>query len=142
MSDLILPEGMKVPETKPVEAPGEFETDARKAQRIPKPVGYKILCAVPEMEEKFEGTSIVKAQATISADSQTSHALYVIDMGPDAYKDPEKFPSGPWCQKGDFVVCRAYAGTRINIFGREFRLISDDQVEGVVEDPRGIRRAG
>jgi co-chaperonin GroES (HSP10) len=53
----------------------------------------------------------------------------------------DKFPNGPWCKEGDFVITRAYAGTRFKIHGREFRLINDDQVEAVVQDPRGITRA-
>ena len=62
-------------------------------------------------------------------------------MGPDCYKDYAKFPTGPWCSEGDWVVMRAYSGTRINIHGKEFRLINDDTVEAVVNDPRGIQRA-
>jgi co-chaperonin GroES (HSP10) len=65
----------------------------------------------------------------------------VLKMGPDCYKDEKRFPSGPWCQEGDFILTRPMAGSRVKIHGREFRLINDDSVEGVVEDPRGISRA-
>jgi co-chaperonin GroES (HSP10) len=67
--------------------------------------------------------------------------LYVAKVGPQAYKDTTRFPDGPWCKVGDFVITRAYAGTRILIHGTEWRIINDDTVEAVVEDPRGIRRA-
>jgi co-chaperonin GroES (HSP10) len=67
--------------------------------------------------------------------------LFVVKMGPDCYKDKERFLSGPWCKQGDFILVRPHAGTRVKIHGREFRIINDDAVEGVVEDPRGISRA-
>jgi co-chaperonin GroES (HSP10) len=75
---------------------------------------------------------------------QEEHAttvLFVMRLGPDAYKDTTKFPSGAWCKEGDFVLVRTYTGTRMKIFGKEFRVIYDDQVECVVQDPRGITRA-
>ena len=67
--------------------------------------------------------------------------LFVLRMGASAYKDPERFPTGPWCKEGDFILVRTYTGTRFKIFGKEFRVINDDQVEFVVQDPRGITRA-
>ena len=66
--------------------------------------------------------------------------LFVVDMGPDCYKDSARFPNGAYCQKGDFVLVRPHAGTRLVIHGREFRIINDDSVEGTVDDPRGIKR--
>jgi co-chaperonin GroES (HSP10) len=66
--------------------------------------------------------------------------LFVVDMGPDCYKDESRFPSGPYCKKGDFILIRPNSGTRLVIHGKEFRVINDDSVEGVVDDPRGIRR--
>ena len=65
---------------------------------------------------------------------------FVIAMGPDCYKDEKRFPTGPWCKEGDFVLMRSYSGTRISIHGKEFRLINDDTPEAVVQDPRGIKR--
>ena len=61
-------------------------------------------------------------------------------MGPDCYKDEKRFPSGPWCKTGDFILARPNSGTRLKIHNREFRIINDDSVEGVVQDPRGISR--
>jgi co-chaperonin GroES (HSP10) len=65
---------------------------------------------------------------------------FVVSMGPDAYQDKEKFPHGPYCEKGDFVIFRSYSGTRFKIHTQEFRLINDDTVEAVVDDPRGYKR--
>jgi co-chaperonin GroES (HSP10) len=74
-------------------------------------------------------------------EEQTTSILFVLDVGPDAYGDKEKFPGGPWCQKGDFVLVRTYSGTRFKVHGKEFRLLNDDQIDGVVDDPRGYTRA-
>ena len=75
---------------------------------------------------------------------QEEHAttvLFVLRAGPSAYKDAERFPTGPWCKEGDFVLIGAYRGSRFMIDGKEFIIINDDMIEGVVEDPRGIGRA-
>jgi co-chaperonin GroES (HSP10) len=114
--------------------------DAEKARQLPEPSGYKILCALPEVEDKFE-SGILKADATVKVEEHSTTVLFVVKLGPQAYADMDKFPSGSWCKEGDFVITRAYSGTRFKIHGREFRLINDDQVEAVVQDPRGITRA-
>lgn len=114
--------------------------DAEKARQLPEPSGYKLLCALPEVEDKFE-SGILKADSTVKVEEHSTTVLFVVKLGPQAYADMDKFPSGPWCKQGDFVITRAYSGTRFKIHGREFRLINDDQVEAVVEDPRGITRA-
>jgi co-chaperonin GroES (HSP10) len=113
---------------------------AEKAKLLPEPKGFRILCAVPQVEEEFEG-GIIKADDTRRVEEQTTVVLFVIKMGELAYKDKDRFPTGPWCKEGDFVLTRPYSGTRVVIHGREFRIINDDTVEAVVEDPRGIRRA-
>lgn len=113
-----------------------------KAKQLPKPSGYKILCAIPEAEKEFEDSEVglVKADETMRNEEVLTTVLFVVDMGPDCYKDPAKFPTGPWCKQGDFVLVRPNSGTRLVIHGREFRIINDDTVEGVVQDPRGIKR--
>ena len=95
------------------------------------------------MEKEFEDSSIglVKSELTIDYEEKLATVLFVVDLGPDCYKDEKRFPSGAWCKKGDFVIVRPNAGTRLLIHGREFRLINDDSVESVVDDPRGIKRA-
>jgi co-chaperonin GroES (HSP10) len=110
-----------------------------KAKQLPKPSGYRILCAIPEQEKATEG-GILKADITIQNEETLTTVLFVIELGPDCYKDEKRFPSGPWCKEGDFILVRPYAGSRLVIHGREFRVINDDSVEGVVADPRGIKR--
>lgn len=114
-------------------------TDAEKATQLPKPSGYRILCAIPEIEKEFD-SGIAKADTTLYYEELLTTVLFVVDMGPDCYKDTNRFPTGPWCKKGDFVLVRPNSGSRLVIHGREFRMINDDSVEGIVEDPRGIRR--
>ena len=110
-----------------------------KATQLPEPVGYKILCAIPDIEAKFD-SGLLKAEKTIKDEELLATVLFVVKVGPDCYKDESRFPSGPYCKEGDFVLVRPHAGTRLNIHGRAFRLINDDSIEGIVEDPRGIHR--
>ena len=116
------------------------ETAEEKAKQVPDPSGYRILCAIPEIEGTYE-SGILKADTVVRYEELLTTVLFVVKMGPDCYKDPTRFPSGPWCKQGDFILVRPHAGTRVKIHGREFRIINDDSVEGVVEDPRGISRA-
>lgn len=110
-----------------------------KASQLPKPQGYRILCAIPEAEEAFD-SGIIKSDETRRHDELLTTVLFVVDLGPDCYSDPTRFPNGPWCKKGDFILVRPNAGTRLVIHDREFRIINDDSVEAVVLDPRGIKR--
>jgi co-chaperonin GroES (HSP10) len=110
-----------------------------RASQLPKPQGYRILCAIPEAEEAFD-SGIIKSDETRRHDELLTTVLFVVDLGPDCYSDTTRFPNGPWCKKGDFVLVRPNAGTRLVIHGREFRIINDDSVEAVVQDPRGIKR--
>lgn len=114
-------------------------TEVEKAAQLPKPSGYHILCAIPEMEKEFE-SGLIKADETIRMEETLTTVLFVVDLGPDCYQDKTRFPSGPWCKKGDFILIRPHSGSRLVIHGREFRLINDDTVEAVVADPRGIKR--
>jgi co-chaperonin GroES (HSP10) len=116
------------------------KTDDDKATQLPDPSGYRILCAIPEIEEKYD-SGIIKADATMHHEEILSTVFFVVKMGPDCYKDTVRFPNGPWCKVGDFVLARPNSGTRLKIHGREFRIINDDSVEGTVLDPRGIKRA-
>jgi co-chaperonin GroES (HSP10) len=110
-----------------------------RARQLPEPKGYRILCAIPEVEKEYE-SGILKADETLRHDELLTTVLFVVTMGPDCYKDEARFPTGPWCKEGDFVLVRPNAGTRLVIHGREFRIINDDSVEAVVQDPRGISR--
>jgi co-chaperonin GroES (HSP10) len=116
------------------------ETPEQKAKQLPDPSGYRILCAIPETEDSYDN-GLIKSELTMRHEELLTTVLFVVKMGPDCYKDKDRFPSGPWCKQGDFILVRPHAGTRVKIHGREFRIINDDAVEGVVEDPRGISRA-
>jgi co-chaperonin GroES (HSP10) len=109
--------------------------------QLPRPVGFCILCAVPKVDDKFAGTDLVKPDSQVKIEEHSTTVLFVLKMGPRAYADTERFPAGPHCKEGDFVLVRAYTGTRFKIHGQEFRIIYDDQVEAVVDDPRGYSRA-
>jgi co-chaperonin GroES (HSP10) len=111
-----------------------------KGKQLPDPVGYHILCAIPEAEKEFE-SGIAKADETLRYEEVLTTVLFVVKMGPECYTDKTRFPNGPWCKEGDFVLIRPNSGSRLLIHGREFRLINDDTVEAVVQDPRGIKRA-
>ena len=111
-----------------------------KARQVPDPVTYHVLCVLPEIEEEYGDSGLVKAGQTMHYEELLSPVLFVVKLGPDAFKDEKRFPSGPSCKQGDFVLVRPNTGTRIKIHGKEFRIINDDSVEAVVQDPRGITR--
>jgi co-chaperonin GroES (HSP10) len=116
------------------------ETAEEKAKQLPDPATFHILCVLPDINEEYD-SGLVKANQTVHYEEVLSPVLFVVKLGPDAYKDEKRFPSGPSCKVGDFVLVRPNTGTRIKIHGKEFRMINDDSVEGVVQDPRGITRA-
>jgi len=116
------------------------EKNLNYASQLPEPKGYKLLIALPEIEEVTEG-GIIKSADSRYEESIATVVGWVMSMGPDAYVNYGRFPNGPYCQVGDWVVFRAFSGTRLKIHGKEFRLINDDTVEAVVEDPRGVERA-
>ena len=110
------------------------------AKKIPEPSGYKLLIKPLEVKEKTD--SGIYITDTLKNAEQTASVIgFVVKAGPDAYKDADKFPNGPYCKEGDFVIFRSYSGTRFKIEKQEFRLINDDTVEAVVDDPRGYTRA-
>jgi len=148
MSNFILPPGVSMP--KPIqeaEAPEDGATGEQKATMLPEPTGWKILCVVPDVKDTFEGSSLVKAESHMRQEENATTVLFVLKVGPDAYKGVDhltgapKFPSGPWCKAGDFVLVRTYSGTRFKVYGKEFRLLNDDMIDAVVADPRGITRS-
>jgi len=115
------------------------QTAEEKAKQLPEPSGYRILCVIPEIEDSYE-SGILKADTTMHFEEVLSTVFFVVKMGPDCYKDATRFPTGPWCKVGDFILARPNSGTRLKIHGKEFRIINDDSVEAIVEDPRGITR--
>ena len=119
---------------------GNTTTEEKVASKLPKPQGYKILIGVPEVSDKTDG-GVIMPDGLKSAEEKASIIGFVMNLGPDAYADEGKFPNGPYCKEGDFVIFRSYSGTRFKIHGKEFRLINDDTVEAVVDDPRVYARA-
>ena len=117
----------------------EVRTEDKVVTQLPEPKGYKLLIGIPEVSEKTEGGVFMPDGLRI-AEETASIVGFVIKMGPDAYSDKDRFPNGPYCQEQDFVIFRSYSGTRFKIHGKEFRLINDDTVEAVVDDPRGYTR--
>ena len=115
-----------------------------KAKQLPIPKTFKILTVVPQADEEFADSEIgiLKDAKTMRHEEVLTPVLFVVELGPDCYSDKSRFPSGPSCKKGDFVIVRPNSGTRLKIHGQEFRIINDDSVDAVVEDPRGIQRAG
>lgn len=108
--------------------------------KLPKPSGYRLLIAIPEVSTKTAGGVYIPDERRNSEETASIIGL-VLKVGPEAYSDANRFPNGPWCKEGDFVIFRSYSGTRFKVLGKEFRLINDDTVEAVVEDPRGYSRA-
>jgi len=115
-------------------------TTEEKARQVPDPVMFNLLCMLPKAEEELSESGLVKTATMMHHEELLSPVLFVAKLGPDAYKDEKRFPSGPSCKVGDFVLVRPNTGTRMKIHGTEWRLISDDSVEAVVQDPRGIQR--
>ena len=135
MSELLI--GQSLDPSGPVSVlPGSAE---EKAKQIPDPATYHILCVLPEADDKYDN-GILKSGQTMQFEELLSPVLFVIKIGPDAFKDEKRFPSGPSCKTGDFILVRPNTGTRMKIHGQEFRIINDDSVEAVVQDPRGITR--
>ena len=137
MNDVVNP-ALAVDLSKILNKPAE-----EKAKQLPDPKTYHLLCVVPEAMEEYADSEVglVKSDKTMYYEEVLTPVLFVVKLGPDAYKNEKLFPSGPSCKEGDFVIVRPNSGTRLKIHGREFRIINDDSIEAVVEDPRGITRA-
>lgn len=111
-----------------------------KARQVPDPATYHLLCMLPKAEDEYSETGILKSSTAMQHEELLSPVLFVAKIGPDAFKDEKRFPSGASCKVGDFIITRPNTGTRMKIHGTEWRLINDDSVEAVVQDPRGIQR--
>ena len=119
------------------EAPKPTDAPITEAQ-LPVPTGYRILITLPDIEETFKGSSLIKTEAQKHKDYIMSIMGVVVDMGPDAYSDKERFPGAAWCKPGDYVMFRMNTGTRFKVNGKEFRLMNDDSVEAIIPDPSGV----
>ena len=115
-------------------------TDEEKARQIPDPVTYHLLCMLPKAEEEIGESGLIKTSQMMHHEELLSPVLFVAKMGPDAFTDEKRFPSGPSCKVGDFILVRPNSGTRMKIHNTEWRLINDDSVEATIQDPRGVQR--
>ena len=117
----------------------ETEVSEKTLKKLPIPSGYKVLIAMPDIEDTTEG-GVFMPDELKNSEETASIIGFVMKVGDSAYSDKSRFPDGPWCQEGDFIIFRSYSGTRFKIHGKEFRIINDDTVEAVVDDPRGYTR--
>ena len=118
------------------------EKDKKVASKLPEPCSYHILVALPEQEEKTEG-GVYLTESMREREETASITAYVMALGPDCYAETpqRKFPSGAYCKEGDWIIMRSYSGTRIEIHGKKFRLITDDVPQAIVKNPLGVVRA-
>ena len=105
--------------------------------KLPKPTGWRILVLPFKMGEKTKG-GVLLGQESLDRQQVASQCGNVIAMGDSCYKDKERYPSGPWCKVGDWVIFARYAGSRIEIEGGEVRLLNEDEVLATVQDPTDI----
>ena len=118
--------------------PKKIEKDlTSETAKLPKPTGWRLLVLPFKMKEKTKG-GILITDDVIERSQVASTCGLVLDVGPDCYKDKERYPDGPWCKKGTWVIFARYAGSRMKIDGGEVRLLNDDEVLATVENPEDI----
>ena len=115
--------------------PSEMEESA--IERLPQPTGYRLLIIPFYPQEKTKGGVYVPDQVR-DREAFATVAAYVVRLGPDAYKDPQKFPNGPWCNEKDWVLIGRYAGNRFKVEGLEVRIVNDDNIIATILDPKDI----
>jgi len=109
-------------------------------EKLPKPTGWRIIVLPFKMNDRTEG-GVIMTESTLERQQVASQCGLVLAMGPQCYKDKERYPEGPWCKVNDWVVFARYAGSRINIEGGEIRLLNDDEILATVQDPKDILHA-
>ena len=132
MSKLILPRGMKTKEKEKTE-----ENKGPALERVPKATGWRIVVLPYRGIEKTKG-GIVLTDKAVEEQQLTTNVGLILSMGDDAYGDKNKFPNGPWCAKGDWIVFARYAGSRVKIEGGEIRILNDDEVLAKLNDPKDV----
>lgn len=110
-------------------------------EAIPTPIGFRLLIALPTVEETFGESGIVKSGKTVFEETVLATLGLVLDMGADAYTDKTRYPNGPWCKVGDYVLFRPNSGTRFRIGNQEYRILNEDSIDAIVPKPRAISRA-
>ena len=115
----------------------QAEKKKNEVEKIPQPSGWRMVLFPLKLQGKTKG-GVLLTDDTVTESQVTTNICKVLKMGPECYKDKEKFPNGPWCKEGDWVLITRYAGSRIRIDGGELRIINDDEILAVVDDPRDI----
>ena len=106
-------------------------------EKLPQPTGWRILVLPFKMNEKTKG-GIIMNESTLDRQQVASQCGNVLAMGSECYKDKERYPTGPWCKIGDWVIFARYSGSRINIEGGEVRLLNEDEILATVKDPEDL----
>ena len=140
MNTLILPKHVAETRIKQVEKEKKPKKKPLEEMSLPKPTGWRILVLPYKAKEKTKG-GIILSDKTVTESQIATNCGLVMDIGPDAYNDKDKFPNGPWCKKKDWVLFARYAGSRIYIDGGEIRVLNDDEILGTIEDPEDILHA-
>ena len=138
MNTLILPKHVAERRIKQVEK--KSRKKPLEEMSLPKPTGWRIIVLPYKAKERTKG-GIILSDKTVTESQIATNCGLVLDMGPDAYNDKDKFPNGPWCKKKDWVLFARYAGSRIYIDGGEIRVLNDDEILGTIEDPEDILHA-
>jgi len=136
MNTLILPKHVAERRIKQVEKEKK-ENNIPEASKLPKPTGWRILVLPHRGQGKTKGGVLLSDQTVEETQVATNVGL-VLEIGPDAYSDKERFPNGAWCKKKDWVIFARYAGSRLNIEGGELRILNDDEILGTTDDPESI----
>ena len=140
MNTLILPKHVAERRIKQVEKDKKTRKKPLEKMSLPKPTGWRILVLPYKAKEKTKG-GIILSDKTVAESQIATNCGLVMEIGPDAYNDKDKFPNGPWCKKKDWVLFARYAGSRIYIDGGEIRVLNDDEILGTIEDPEDILHA-
>ena len=136
MNTLILPKHVAERRIKQVEKEKK-EKNIPEASKLPKPTGWRLLVLPHRGQGKTKG-GVLLSDKTVEETQIATNVGLVLAIGPDAYNDKERFPNGAWCKKNDWVIFARYAGSRLNIEGGELRILNDDEILGITDDPESI----
>ena len=137
MSTLILPKHVAERRIKQVKEEKKKEKNIPEASKLPKPTGWRLLVLPHRGQGKTKG-GVILSDKTVEETQIATNVGLVLAIGPDAYNDKERFPNGAWCKKNDWVIFARYAGSRLNIQGGELRILNDDEILGITDDPESI----
>ena len=118
-------------------SPESVQEDESLLEQLPSPTGYRILI-LPFSQKAMTKGGIALAESYVEKERLSTNVGYVVSLGPDAYKDKNKFPNGAWCQEKDWVIFGRYAGARIKIEGGDLRLLNDDEILAVISNPEDV----